>query len=388
MKLEPPHTNVASNRTPREINSRVLLNIIRRQQPLSRADLSRKSGLRPSTVSLIVDELISSGWVLEGEISKSARGRRPTMLSLNPQRCVIAVDIHPSQVTIAVVEIGGRIRSEQVLNLPADPSRAIGSLASALKKLIRAHREVIFEGIGICLPGRTDIGAKQLIFAPNLHWPVVSLKPRIQRATGLPVAMDNVANACVLSEVWFGTSSGTRDFVVVAISEGIGTGLFINGAIARGEAGMAGEFGHVRIADRGPLCNCGNYGCWETFASTRAALRIYRELSGDKRRISFADLLEMGTNHHPAARKALEQVAQNLGRGMRIVAAALAPSEIIVVGEITRIWSSIGQTVEDSVRENPLARKIRIRPALDSASARLRSAVALVLSDHPFAGAL
>ncbi|HEV2277955.1 MAG TPA: ROK family transcriptional regulator [Acidobacteriaceae bacterium] len=386
--VAPPHTSVASNRTPRHINSRVLLNIIRRQQPLSRADLSRKSGLRPSTVSLIVDELIASGWVLEGEISKSARGRRPTMLSLNPQRCVIAVDIHPSQVTIAVVDISGRIGFEQVLNLPDDPPRAISTLASALKKLIRTHSEVLFDGIGICLPGRTDISAKQLIFAPNLHWPVVSLKPRIERATGLPVVMDNVANACALSEVWFGTRSETRDFVVVAISEGIGTGLFVNGAVARGEAGMAGEFGHVPIAEDGPLCNCGNHGCWETFASTRAALRIYREISGDRRRISFANLLEMGTNQHPAATEALAQVARNLGRGMRIVATALAPAEIIVVGEITRIWSSIGQIVEDTVHEIPLSRKIRIRPALDSASARLRSAVALVLSDDRFAGAL
>lgn len=380
------HANVASNRTPRHINSKVLLNIIRRQQPLSRADLARRSGLRPSTVSLIVDQLIESGWVLEGEVSKSARGRRPTMLSLNPQRCVIAVDIHPSQVTLAVVETSGRIRSEQVLSLPADPAGAIRAMTRALKKLIRANDEVIFEGIGICLPGRTDLTARQLIFAPNLHWPAVRLKQRIERATGLQVVMDNVANACALSEVWFGTSSDTRDFVVVAISEGIGTGLFINGAIARGEAGMAGEFGHVRIAEDGPLCNCGNHGCWETFASTRAAIRIYREISGDRRRITFADLLEMRAS--PAARKALAQVARNLGRGMRIVAAALAPSEIIVVGEITRVWSSIGQTVEDAIRENPLAGRIRIRPAFDSASARLRSAVALVLADHPFAGAL
>lgn len=310
------------------------------------------------------------------------------MLSLNPQRCVIAVDIHPTQVTIAVVEISGRIRSEQVLNLPADPSRAITRLASALKKLIRAHSEVILEGIGICLPGRTDISAKQLIFAPNLHWPVVSLKPRIERATGLPVVMDNVANACALSEVWFGTCSETRDFAVVAISEGIGTGLFINGAVARGEAGMAGEFGHVPIAEDGPMCNCGNHGCWETFASTRAALRIYRDFSGDNRRISFADLLDMSTNHNPAAREAIGQVARNLGRGMRIVATALAPSEIIVIGEITRIWDSIGPIVEDAMHEDPLARKIRIRPAFDSAAARLRSAIALVLADDPFAGAL
>ena len=115
------------------MNTKVLLDIIRRQQPLSRADLSRKSGLQPSTVSLIVDELIASGWVLEGENSKSARGRRPTMLSLNPKRCVIAVDIHPSQVTLAVIDIGGHIASQRLLNLPDDPSKAIRSMTAALR---------------------------------------------------------------------------------------------------------------------------------------------------------------------------------------------------------------------------------------------------------------
>lgn len=370
------------------MNTKVLLDIIRRQQPLSRADLSRKSGLQPSTVSLIVDELIASGWVLEGENSKSARGRRPTMLSLNPQRCVIAVDIHPSQVTLAVIQIGGHIASQRLLNLPDDPSQAIRSMTAALRKLIRANRELVFEGIGICLPGRTDISARQLIFAPNLHWPAVSLQPRIERATGLPVFMDNVANACALSEVWFRTSSDMRDFVVVAISEGIGTGIFINGAIARGQAGMAGEFGHVQIADDGPLCNCGNRGCWETFASTRAALRFYRELSHRRARITFSELLRLATINDGAATEALQRMARSLGHGMSIVAAALAPSEIIVVGEITQIWGQLGPVIESSMQRNSLARNVPVRPAPDSATARLRSAVALVLADHPLAGAL
>lgn len=377
---------VASNKTPRHINSKVLFGMIRRQQPISRAELSRRSGLRPSTVSLIVDELIVSGWVLEGEISKSARGRRPTMLWLNPQRCVVAVDLHPAHATVAVVELSGRIRSDEGVNLAAEPSRAIRMLAKAVREVIRHNPDTIFEGVGICLPGRTDVHADQLIFAPNLHWPAVRLKPRMERATGLRVEMDNVANACALSEVWFGSPATQRDFVVVAISEGIGTGIYINGGIARGKAGMAGEFGHVQIEPKGPPCNCGNSGCWETIASTRAALRVYRELSGSRRKISFAELLDLGRDGDAAARETLATVADALGRGMRTIAAALAPSEIVVVGDITKMWESIGPRVEKALHQSVLARGIRLRAIPDSGSARLRSAVALVLADHPFAG--
>lgn len=379
-------TGVASNKTPRRINSKVLFGMIRRQQPISRAELSRSSGLRPSTVSLIVDELIGSGWVLEGEISKSARGRRPTMLWLNPQRCVIAVDMHPSHATVAVVEMSGRIQSDELVSLPVDPSRAIRMLARVVREIIRGNPETIFEGVGICVPGRTDAHADQLIFAPNLHWPAVRLKPRMERATGLRVEMDNVANACALSEVWFGSPATQRDFVVVAISEGIGTGIFINGGIARGKGGMAGEFGHVQIEPKGPHCNCGNCGCWETIASTRAALRIYREVSGSHRKISFSELLDLGMDGDAAARKTLAMVADALGQGMRTIAAALAPTEIVVVGDITRLWDSIGPRVEKALHQSALARGIRLRAIPDSGSARLRSAVALVLADHPFAG--
>lgn len=97
--LESTTSDVASNRTPRHINSKIVLNIIRRRQPISRADLARISGLGASTISLIVEELIANDWVLEGEVANSSRGRKPMLLSLNDHRCVISLDIHPSRTT-------------------------------------------------------------------------------------------------------------------------------------------------------------------------------------------------------------------------------------------------------------------------------------------------
>ena len=85
------------------------------------------------------------------------------------------------------------------------------------------------------------------IFAPNIDWPIGRIKSRVEEATGLPVVADNVANACALSEVWFGLSDGMHDLVVVNVSEGLGTGIFANGRILRGEGGFAGEFGHVQV---------------------------------------------------------------------------------------------------------------------------------------------
>jgi predicted NBD/HSP70 family sugar kinase len=382
--LESASCDVASNRTPRHINSKVVLNIIRRGQPISRADLARSSGLRASTISLIVEELIANEWVLEGEVANSSRGRKPMLLSLSDHRCVIALDIHPSRTTVAIADIRGGIVAQNVVTLPVQPARAIGAMTKAIRQIIEIHPTRKFEGIGICLPGRTDVGARRLVFAPNLRWPVVQLKSRIERDTGLPVKMDNVANACALSEVWFGDSDGRHDLVVVEVSEGLGAGVFVNQAIARGERGMAGEFGHIQMVEDGLLCNCGNRGCWETLASNRAAIRFYEEISGNKRSTTFSGLLRLAIAQDPAALGAMNRVAENLGRGMRMIAAALAPTEIIVVGEITNVWHMIGPIVERFLRENSLAANIRVRPAYDGASARLRSAVALVLADHTF----
>jgi predicted NBD/HSP70 family sugar kinase len=370
----------ASNKTPRQINRNLVFNLIRTRQPISRADLARISGLQRSTISLIVEDLIRDRWILEGSTGRLPRGRRPTFLELNHQRAVIALDIHPSQTTVAVTDLGGTIVAQNIVVLPADTNKAIVPIIAAIRKLMAAHAEKSFDGIGISLPGRTDPLQQKPIFAPNLNWPVLSIKSRIQRATNLRVEMDNVANACALSEVWFGESDGLHDLVVVNVSEGLGTGIFANGMLLRGANGMAGEFGHVEMEANGPQCGCGNRGCWETLASNRAGLRYYEEISGVSAPSSFAALVKMAQADDACAVKALEKMAHFLGRGLRMIVSALAPSEIIIVGDITSAWYIFGPKVEAELKQNSLSKLPKLRPAYEGNTARLRSAVALVMN--------
>jgi predicted NBD/HSP70 family sugar kinase len=370
----------ASNKTPREINRNLVFNLVRTHQPLSRADLARVSGLQRSTVSLIVEQLIGDRWILEGSVGRLPRGRRPTFLELNQQRAVIALDIHPGQTTVAVTDLGGKIVAQNVVVLPEDPKKAIQPIIAAIRKLIAAHANKSFDGIGICLPGRADPMREELIFAPNLKWPVSSIKSRIQRATGLPVEMDNVANACALSEVWFGDSDGVHDLVVVNVSEGIGTGIFANGRLLRGANGMAGEFGHVQMDLHGLVCGCGSSGCWETVASNRAGLRYYQEMSGAATAPSFAALLKMAESRDANSIKALKKMASYLGRGLRMISSALAPSEIVIVGDITTAWRLFGPILEAELKDNILSSAPKLRPSFEGNTARLRSAVALVMN--------
>jgi predicted NBD/HSP70 family sugar kinase len=366
---------------PRRINTKLILDVLRKHQPVSRVDLTRLSGLQASTVSLIVEELVREAWLEEGEFVKGAMGRRPRLLSLSRQRCVIAIDVHPRQTTLAVVDITGTIVWQGQVELAADPNHSIYRLISAVGEVREKHADRTFAGIGMCLPGRTDPASGNLIFAPNLRWPIVALKARMESATRLPVYMDNVANACALLEVWQSKSAEPHDLVVVEVSEGLGTGLYINGTIVRGRGGMAGEFGHIRVEAKGPPCSCGSRGCWETLAAEPAAMRFYKQHARRKSPEGFSQLLELAIAGDRTALASLRQMAQQLGRGMQMIAAALAPAEIIVVGDCTRAWKQIHRIIERELRKHPLAQKVILRPCLDAATARLGSAVPLVLTE-------
>jgi predicted NBD/HSP70 family sugar kinase len=329
---------------------------------------------------LIVEDLIKDRWVLDGSTGKLPRGRHPTFLELNHQRAVIALDIHPSQTTVAVTDLGGKIVAQNIVALPNDPKKAITQIVGAIHKLIANHSDKSFDGVGISLPGRADPQLQKPIFAPNLNWPVQSIKSKIHRSTGLRVEMDNVANACALSEVWFGDSDGLQDLVVVNVSEGIGTGIFSNGRLLRGSNGMAGEFGHIEMVHEGLLCGCGGRGCWETVASNSAGLRYYHEISGKRAPSTFAALVKMAQSDDQDALKALEKMSLFLGRGLRMIASALAPSEIIIVGDITTAWHLFGPKIEAELKHNAFSKAPRLRPSFEGNTARLRSAVALVMN--------
>lgn len=372
----------ASSEFVRDINRRIVLNLIRTRQPISRADLARLSGLQRSTISLIVEDLVNEHWVIEGPTGRLPRGRRPTFLRLNDDRVIIGVDLRPGETTIALANVNGKFTSQEVIATPTDAQAGVDVLVRRTQALVRSLKEKKVEGIGISLPGRFTAG--HLVFAPNLKWRDLDIRGPISRATGIDVELENAANACVLAAIWFDGMESCRNLVVVTVSEGIGAGILINGQLARGLNGMAGEFGHVPLDPDGPRCGCGSRGCWEVFGSNRAALRYYHESTSNAGGLSFPDLLSLADQGNTRAARALEKMAHYLGRGMRMIVAGLAPERIILIGDLTRSWHRFGPVIEQEVQAQVLPGGVapRLVPVHEEGMARLRGTVALVLQKH------
>jgi predicted NBD/HSP70 family sugar kinase len=372
----------ATSETARGINRAIVLNLIRRRQPISRADLARASGLQPSTVSLITEQLIREKWAVYGSMGRLPRGRRPTYLQLNDRRAILALDLRPATSTVAVADVNGNFLERQSIQTPETPEAAVKIFSERMSRMIADHPELLFEGIGVVIPGRYDQKRGLIVFAPTLKWPQFDLKAPLERATGLPVKMENAANACVLAEVWF-AQSAVRNLLAVTISEGVGVGIFADGHLLHAANGMAGEFGHIPLDPNGPPCGCGARGCWEVYASNWAALRFYgaNSRSGGP---TFQDLLALAEGGDQHALRALDHMAQEIGRGMRMVIAALSPEEIVFVGEFARLWNHMGPVIEHAVKQSVLVgNPPLVRPAAAEPSvARLRGTVAMVLQEH------
>jgi predicted NBD/HSP70 family sugar kinase len=394
-KIDLNKFQVATNETVRDINSRIMLNLVRRHQPVSRADLMRYSGLQRSTVSVIAGRLIADRWLKEGAFGNLPRGRKPTFLHLNPDRCgVVGVDVQPARTTLAVSNMDSQFSAVESMSTPKNPSDFITRVSQRITDLIRAHPKKSYEGVGISLPGRIEVGSQRLIFAPTLGWSEVDLKTPIESETGLPVKLENAANACALAELWSGQHmDGVNNLVAVTISDDISVGMIMNGQLVRGSTGVAGEFGHVSQVPDGPQCRCGNSGCWETLASNAAAVRYYAESAvvpkgvigskSDMATVPFSDILRLVEQGDQRASKALNRMAQCLGAGIAMLVTGLAPDVLMVVGEVTRVWDKVGPVVAEAVQRRSFTHSItRIVPAGSEAQSRLRGTVAMVLQKH------
>lgn len=375
-----------------------MLNAIRTSQPVSRADLARQTGLQRSTVSLIIEQLARERWVVEGGVAHLPRGRKPRLLSLDIERAgIIGVNVRPRDTTIALSDLNSSFDSQESFPTPKRPGGLIAALAIRVQRLMEAHPKRTFEAIGISLPGRVDRQTNALVFAPNLGWRNVDLKNPLERATGLPVLVENAANACALSETWAGPFAGVRELIAVTVSEGIGTGIIANGQLVRGPGGAAGEFGHVCLDPSGPPCSCGSRGCWEAYASNAAAVRAYNEgtrvgvrARRNRRKLrtmasveDFTDLLSLAERGDVRAQQVLDRMGRYLGLGLAMLVNGLTPSVITIVGEVTRAWNRVGPIVRKVIEDKARIRSFtRIAPTDDVLQPRLRGTVALVLQKH------
>jgi predicted NBD/HSP70 family sugar kinase len=375
--------------TMRAINRQIVLNYVRDRGPISRAEIARRTALQRSTISEIVDSLLVEGLVEEVGAGASTGGRCPTLLALRASgAAAVGIDIAPTHTTVAACDLAGSVLEREVFETDHDFERTIQRAASAAARLLGRNPGQI-EGVGVSLPGLVDPSTGRIVYVPYFNWRDLDVGRRIAAATGLKVAVDNDANAAALAELWFGRAevSEARDFVMVFIAEGVGTGIIFDRQIYRGEGGAAGEFGHMVIGERAPVpCSCGGYDCWEAFASGRAAVARYARLAGDAegaRQLSFAQLIDRALAGEPAAREALSETARYLGRGISNLVVGFSPEIVVVGGAITRAWELVSGILADAVKRS-IRRDLppaRVTPSTIGDEASLMGALSLVLAD-------
>ena len=377
--------NVARSNTIRDINRQIVLNYVRERGPISRAVIARETALQRSTVSLIVDELRIDGLVEEigGE---STGGRPPSLLSLRTADAVaIGVDLGTVRTILATSDLAGRVLEQEEFETKPLADEMLHEIVERARKLFRKNALTI-EGIGISLPGLVNPEMDKLDI-PRFKWRDLPLAQELRTALEIPVSMDNDANAAALAELWFGRPEirEVRDFIMVLVEEGVGTGIVFDGQVYRGEAGAAGEFGHMTIGQGAPVaCAYGSRECWESFSSERAALARYAKLAGSKEgtSINCSQLIDLASRGDSSALEALKETAHYLGIGIANLIQGLAPEAVIVGGPIARAWPLISADVKSGV-EGSICRSLSSTPVMASTlgpQPTLMGALSLVLA--------
>ena len=386
-RLDLRKTQAARLNTIRDINRQIVLNYVREREPISRAEIARETDLQRSTISAIVEALTAEGLVEEVGEGESTGGRRPTLLKLRTKEAIaIGVAITPTCTTVATSDLAGRIIEQKEFLTDPDPDKTLQDVI-ALVRQFTVRNQGSIEAVGVSLPGLVDPSTGIAVYVPYFKWRDIHISKIISAAVGLPVIIDNDANAVALAELWFGRPevSDARDFILVLVAEGVGTGIIFDGQAYRGQRGAAGEFGHMVIGAHAPVpCSCGNRDCWEAFSSERAAVVRYLKLSGEEPATppGFRELVNRALGGEASAREALIETAHYLGVGISNLVVGFSPEAVVVGGEITRAWrlieNALTEPIEHSVRRGlPSA---RILPSTLGEKPALRGALSLVLA--------
>ncbi len=393
-KINQKNFRIARRGTSREINTRIVLDLVRTHQPISRADLARLMNMHRASITLLVNELLAEGSLVEGGTGESQRGRKPTFLYINArEQCVVGVDIRYTRSFIVVTDLLGK-QLVDIKSFPTErnPERLVAELGARIKAIISEHKEIeSCAGVGVVVPGMVDRVSGRLLNAPTLGWRDVNLREPLAVATGFPVHIENSGRACALAQVWAtrGEATSFGDVVFVSVSDGVGVGVVVNGELLHGRHNIAGEFGHLPLNIDGPRCSCGATGCWEAYVSNIATLSRYygrnlaeqRPASAESATFDVGALIARARVGDGKALAALQATAQYLGLGLASVINAIDPARVYLSGEITGAWDLLEKTVRTALAERVLVAsaaetELILVPANEHP--RLQGAVALV----------
>jgi N-acetylglucosamine repressor len=348
-------------------NRRLVLKTIYDEGQISRADISRATGLTRTTVSDIIAQLVKRGLVAEVGFGPSGGGKRPILLSvMDDSYHLIGIDLASGEFRGAVVNLRGQIWHQATLPLHGrDGDAALAIVFDLVDALVAASDSPLL-GIGIGTPGLMDPLNGVVRKAVNLNWQDLALGAQLYERYNLPVYVANDAQMAALAEHAFGKGRDDDNLVVVKVGHGIGAGIVLKGQLFYGDTCGAGEIGHVAVVQNGHRCRCGNFGCLETVASARAIVQRAREISeadphstlkllaDGEEGMSLQTVCQALRDDDPASRQLVETAGHYLGIAVANLTAVLGIRRVLIAGSVT----CLGQDLLDVIREEMKGRSL------------------------------
>lgn len=372
----------------KSVNKSIILNKIRTDAPISRAQIAKETKLTPPTVSSNVKELIDQGIVKESKLGESQGGRKPTMLLINNQGFyVVGVDAGPEMIECILTDLSGTVlkRTSSKLPLPLTNAQFLVILKDCIRDCITdistTNKKII--GIGVAMHGVVDIESGTSLFAPILSLTNIPIKQELEKEFELEVKVENDARAMALGESWFGDYGELTSMLVVNIGRGVGAGLIIDGKLYHGAQDIAGEVGHMTIDLHGDICECGNRGCLQTFTSGPAiAKRAMTRISLDS--ISAEEVYELAKSGNEECVTILKETGGVIGIGLTNLIHIINPQKIVLGGGVTKAKDLILPVILKTIAEcalTPRAKQTEVTITKLGDDATLIGAVSLLLVD-------
>jgi predicted NBD/HSP70 family sugar kinase len=375
----------------REDNRKRVIDALRQYGVASRAELSRITALSRSTISTIVGDLLETGLVAERDgqpAGEAHAGRPPVMISLNPSAgLALGVDFGHRHLRVAVADLSHTVLAERWCEMDVDHSadqglaRAADFVDQVLSEAGAERNRVLGAGMGLPAPIDRATGSVQASsILPG--WVGVDAAAEARRRLGMAVEVENDANLGALAELVWGAAKGRSEVAYIKVSTGIGAGLISGGRLQHGVGGTAGEIGHTLVAEGGPVCRCGNRGCLETLASSRAIADL---LSTSRREeVSTRRLLELCADGDAAAQRLVGDAGRAIGIAVANLCNILNPECVIVGGDLSAAGEILLGPLREEARRNAIpsaAGNLEIVPGVLGERAEMLGALALVMRE-------
>lgn len=343
------------------------LRLIWKEQRISRAEISRRTGLSRSTVSETVDALLPTGLVAEVGVGPSNGGRPPVVLEFQDgAAAILGVDMGAAHVTVVLTDLRGRVlarehRLHTVRDDPAGTRAAISDLCDrCLAQWPRADRRLV--GIGVAVPSPVDPHHPDRLSEVVLPaWRGSLGLDGLGERFGVPLLVDNDANLGALAERWWGAGRDVDNFAFIKVATGVGMGYVINGRIYRGATGVAGEIGHLSVDPKGLPCVCGLRGCLATVVGAPALVARARALlaehpdsvlaGGEPTLVAIEDAALAGD---ALALQMVHEAAENLGRAVAGLLNLMNPSLLVFGGGLARLGDVLLEPLRETIRHRTL----------------------------------